>query len=174
MNNIESRAGAKMPEKEKQILRALFQKQRDAQLRPATPAQTGRFLARLRQQKLRHAAFQWTRWALAASVFLVLGGLLKPFVLPEADREAFSVMRGGDKTQRLSANDVAGKADRIQRLLESRGIVVRRLDGEGLVHLQAGIASADAPLREQLQQEGISVPAHGRLDLIIHESRPRL
>ena len=69
MNNIEPRAGAEMPEKEKQILRALFQKQRDAQLRRATPAQTGRFLARLRQQKLRHAAFQWTRWALAASVF---------------------------------------------------------------------------------------------------------
>lgn len=146
-------------------LQTFLAQQREKQLRPATAAQTKQFLARLRQQKLKTATFQWLRWAVAASVLLVMGGLLRPFVLPDAEQQAVSILRGSDETQRLTARDPVAKANSLQRVLESRNLIVRRVESGKVIQLQASVPPGNLELREALKQEGVSVPDHGRLTL---------
>jgi hypothetical protein len=129
-----------------------------------------RFLFRLRQEKI--IASRPARpglYALAASLIALAATLLilQPGqeALPPGD--AGSTWRGGEKSQHLRADRPAETASKLEILLSAHGVAVRRQVHGQQIQLQARIPPDATALREALRAEGISVPDHGRLDLLL-------
>lgn len=156
--------------REASIVRDLVVHHADSRLGAPSEQDLQRFLFRLRQEKLlaERPARLWL-YAFAASLFMLAGTLL--ILQPGQERtypdDAPSTWRGGEERQRLRVDRPAETASTLETLLSAHGVAVRRLEDGRRIQLQARIPPDAFALREALQAEGIHVPAHGRLDLLL-------
>lgn len=87
---------------------------------------------------------------------------------PPEDDDAV-VMRGDEQPQRIAVPNSNQRADAIAALLTKRGIRVFRSQAERSVVLQAKVPADDAATRAALEKEGVAVPPHGRLNLVLKQ-----
>lgn len=87
---------------------------------------------------------------------------------PPEDDDAV-VMRGDEQPQRMAVTNPNQRADEIEALLTKRGIRVFRSQAERSVVLQAKVPADDAATRASLEKEGVTVPPHGRLNLVLKQ-----
>jgi hypothetical protein len=118
-----------------------------------------------------------SRWmgvsAMAGASLLIGVAVLR---LPLEDSNApdpdASVTRGAEPALQLSARDPAELALRIEASLQRGQAAVKRSDlPSGAVQLQAKVPAEAKVLRQELATLGITVPDHGRLNLIISSAR---
>ncbi|MDP1613805.1 MAG: hypothetical protein Q8M11_22310 [Sulfuritalea sp.] len=157
------------------ILRTLLRRHREAGGDLSmTEHQWQRLLFRLRREKLLGPARPVALYALAASVGIAAVGLalLRPLWLSNNDMptEAGQV-RGGDESIRLTASDPSAMADRIEAVLKRHAIEPRRVEAKDAVQLQARVPVKATAARQDLLALGVTVAAHGRLDLWIVRGR---
>lgn len=132
----------------------------------------GAFQGRRRQTH----GIRWPTWLSlpAAAGLLSLAGVATLFIMQRPIEQlpfddGLEVMRGDEQAQRLQVADPAAFAAELQNLLQSKHLLVRRIDGPtagGPIQLQVKLPE-DAQLRQDLLARGVRVPAHGRLSLLI-------
>jgi hypothetical protein len=115
-------------------------------------------------------AFVHSPLALTSAMAVVVLGVgtwqMLPTNLGTTNEE--SVMRGEDQAVRVHADAPQEMARRIEQLLQGHGIRFRQLTlASGAVQIQALIPGPAQEVRQALLQQGVAVPPHGRLNLII-------
>ena len=115
----------------------------------------------------------------AAAVFVVVGVLtavpwqaMNETIAPVSSSDADGViMRGGEVAQRLDALDVDERVKQIERALQANGIApyTRRM-GES-TSIQAMVPADQRGARAALANLGVSVPEHGRLNLVVRRKQ---
>lgn len=156
--------------KEARLIKSLITTNVTNKLKPATDFEVKLFLKRLQHEGLikKTASFK-QYFAMAASIATLGLGLLilKPLWMPTEQMPADIVWRGEEQGQIIKHADFVEKANLIESLLKQNGLMVRRIYNAKYVRLQAKIPSDATSLKQALKTQGVEVPEHGRLDLII-------
>jgi hypothetical protein len=89
-----------------------------------------------------------------------------------ADGADAGISRGDERPQELQAADPLAVAQQVEAALLRSHLALRRVDlPDGAVQLQARVPAQAVPARQDLAALGITVPSHGRLDLVISRQR---
>lgn len=169
------------------LMRELLEQQMQAAQADAL-VQDEALMARLQAAgAFRHAApgprlWSWLRefWRPAAMLPLgaALCGLLWLQLAPrdEGNVDEANVLRGAESALQLRAAEPQRRAAELQALLQRHGVASRLLAlPSGQMQLQALVPPADGGaatgLRQALAAEGVDVPAHGRLNLLIRHDQ---
>jgi hypothetical protein len=134
-------------------------------------SQAGNWLARLREWL---TPFQGHGLALAASVAMIGIGLSLSWRMgaehgakaPGDFAEPDIVMRGDEQAQRMVTANPRELANRIGEVLAKYQLPLRRVENGPLVQIQAKVPPGH-PVRDELARQGVQVPAHGRLNLLL-------
>nr|WP_316642201.1 hypothetical protein [uncultured Roseateles sp.] len=113
------------------------------------------------------------RWLAVPGLALLALVAVRQFPEPVALPAEGDVMRGAEAAQRITAEHPEQLAAELQTLLLAHGVTARlSSQAQGLVQLQARVATPDPGLILALAQHGVQVPAHGRLFLLIVPATP--
>ena len=113
------------------------------------------------------------RWWLPTSAIALLSLWLWPWGQqaawpPAPGEDEATRMRGAEQAQRLSVASPTQTANQLAEVFQRHSLrASQRQMSDGTVQVQALVPPTEVAARESLQAMGVSVPVHGRLDLLI-------